>query len=109
MVFRADDVAIRAFGSRCDELINDADQAVSYVNDALTVNDRSTGMFAHVVGVAESVRDALAANYRHLAMIVDISATELANAANTYRDTDETAAQEIDSTYRPAGGGRAPI
>ncbi|MEU4420730.1 type VII secretion target [Actinoplanes sp. NPDC024001] len=107
MVFHADDAAIRSFGHRCGGLIDDAEQAVGYVNNALSINDRSTGMFAHVVSVAEGVREALTANYRHLAMIVDLSATELTKAANTYRDTDEASAREIDSTYGAAG--KVPI
>lgn len=109
MVFRADDVAIRTFGRRFEELINDAEQAVGYVNSALTVDGGSTGIFMHVAGTAESVREALTANYRHLAMIVDLSASELTAAANTYRDTDEEAAREIDSAYGSSSARRGPL
>lgn len=109
MVFRADDVAIRTFGRRFEELINDAEQAVSYVNSALAVDGGSTGIFMHVAGTAESVRAALTANYRHLAMIVDHSASELTAAANIYRDTDEEAALEIDSTYGTPPRRRGPL
>lgn len=109
MVFRADDVAIRAFGNRCEDLIDDAERAISYVSTALTINDRSTGMFGHVVSVAENVREALMVNYRHLAMIADLSATELTKAADTYRDTDEASAREIDSAYGVTLARKAPI
>ncbi|BEL08126.1 hypothetical protein Q0Z83_063170 [Actinoplanes sichuanensis] len=108
MVFKADDVAIRTFGRRFEELINDAERAVGYVNDALTVNSGSTGIFVHVAGTAEAVRQALTANHSHLAMIVDLSASELAAAANLYRDTDGAGAGEIDSAYQPSAR-RGPL
>jgi hypothetical protein len=109
MVFKADDVAIRAFGRRFEELINDAELAVGYVNSVLTIDGGSTGIFLNVASTAESVRQALTANYRHLAMIVDLSATELTAAANTYRETDEKSAREIDSSYGPGTTRRGPL
>jgi hypothetical protein len=109
MVFKADDVAIRTLGRRFEELINDAERAVGYVDGALTLDSGSTGIFMTVAGVTESVRQALTANYRHLAMIVDLSASELMAAANTYRDTDEEVAHEIDSAYGSASARRGPL
>jgi hypothetical protein len=109
MVFKADDVAIRTFGRRFEELINDAERAVGYADGALTFDGVPTGIFMTVASTAESVREALTVNYRHLAMIVDLSASELTAAADLYRDTDEKSAREIDAAQGATPARRGPL
>jgi hypothetical protein len=99
MSFTADHDAIARFGHTLTALTDDADRAVGYADDALTINDRASGMFFTVMQTAASVREALTANYRHLAKIIDASAVETGKAADSYRDADQSSASRLDATY----------
>jgi len=97
--FTAGQGAIRGFGQAVEGLSGDADVAVGYVRDHLSIGYSEGRMFFTVVEKANEVRDALTANYQHLARLADGSAQELTRAANYYRDTDQAAAARVDATY----------
>jgi hypothetical protein len=99
MSFTADHEAIRQFGLTLAGLTDDADRASGYANSALDIDDRSSGMFFTVMQTAASVSDALTANYRHLAKIVDASAIEVGKVIEGYRESDQSAAGRLDATY----------
>lgn len=99
MSFSADHAAIHGFGEALAGLIDDADRADSYARDALGIGYDQGRMFATVVETATSVREALTANYRHLARLIDASASQVDKAAKNYRDTDRDAAIRMDATY----------
>lgn len=99
MSFHAEHEPIRGFGAALAGLTDDADRANSYAKDALGIGYDKGRMFFTVVETATSVREALTANYQHLAKLIDASATEIDKTATTYRDTDAAAAARLDATY----------
>ena len=99
MSFKANHDAIRAFSEKLSALIDDADRANAYAKDALSIGYKEGRMFFTVVETATTVRDALTANYNHLAKLIDAAAAESAEAATSYDNTDQASAARIDSTY----------
>jgi Excreted virulence factor EspC, type VII ESX diderm len=99
MSFSADHEAIRGFGQVLAGLTDDASRAQSYVRDALGIGYKDGRMFFTVVETATSVREALSANYGHLARLIDASATEVDKTAKNYRDTDHASAARLDGAY----------
>lgn len=99
MSFSADHEAIRRFGQVLAGLTDDADRANSYAKDALGIGYNDGRMFFTVVETATTVREALTANYGHLAKLVDASALEVDKTATSYRDTDHAAAARVDASY----------
>ena len=99
MSFKADHEAIRGWGKALAGLTDDASRADTYARDALGIGYKDGRMFFTVVETATSVREALTANYQHLARIIDASATEVETAASNYRDTDQASAARLDATY----------
>lgn len=99
MSFTADHDAIGGFGQTLGSLTDDADRAVSYTREALSIGYAQGRMFATVVETATTVREALLENYQQLAKHVDLSAMEVTKVAASYRDTDQAAAARLDATY----------
>lgn len=99
MSFTARQEGIRRFGQAVGDLTDDADKAVNYVRDHLSIGYSEGRMFFTVVQKADEVREALTANYQHLARLADGSSQEVTRAANYYRDTDHNAAARMDATY----------
>lgn len=99
MSFTASHDRIRRFAQTVGDLTDDADLAVGYAREHLSIGYREGRMFFTVVQKADEVREALTANYRHLAKLADGSSQEVDKAANYYRDTDQAAAARMDATY----------
>jgi hypothetical protein len=97
--FTAHQGGIRRLGQLIGDLTDDADRAVGYARDHLSIGYNEGRMFFTVVQKANEVRDALTANYQHLARLADGSSQEVTKAANYYRDTDQAAAARMDATY----------
>jgi hypothetical protein len=104
--FTASQAAIRRFGQLVSDLTDDADLAVNYTREHLSIGYSEGRMFFTVVEKADEVRDALVANYQHLARLADGSSREVTKTADYYRDTDTAAAARTDATYNPDGGTR---
>jgi hypothetical protein len=90
--FTVHDGAVRRFGETVGDLTDDADMAESYVRRYLDIDYTEGRMFFTVVQKANEVRDALVANYQHLARLADQSSREIDRAAAYYERTDRAAA-----------------
>lgn len=99
MGFTAGHEAIRRLGQVVGDLTDDADRAVGYAREHLSISYNEGRMFFTVVQKSNEVREALVANYQHLAKLADGSSQEVTKAANYYRDTDQAAAARMDATY----------
>lgn len=99
MSFHANHAQIKAFGGHVKGLSDDAEAAISYVNKHLSIGYDEGRMFVTVVECAESVREALRENYKHLSEVAQNSGTELEKAATYYQTTDRAAAARVDATY----------
>jgi hypothetical protein len=97
--FTADQDGIRRLGQIVGDLTDDADRAVGYSREHLSISYNEGRMFFTVVQKANEVREALVANYQHLARLADGSSQEVTKAANYYRDTDQATAARMDATY----------
>lgn len=100
MTFEAQHERIKAFSTHVSGLSDDADEAFNYVNKHLGIGYDKGRMFFTVVETAETVRNALKENYKHLSEVAQKSGTELGKAADFYRTTDEASAERLDGTYR---------
>ncbi|HEY8453408.1 MAG: type VII secretion target [Micromonosporaceae bacterium] len=100
MTFKADPVRIREFGDAVAGLKDDAEAALQYLSEHLGIGYSKGRIFATVVEAATSVREALTANYRHLADLVDASGGELRRAADRYQETDIAEQERLDRTYQ---------
>lgn len=100
MAFKADPSSIRDLGDTVRGLVDDADRAVEYVTQYLGIGYGDGRMFIPVVEQATAVREALVANYRHLAELAGSSGRELGRAADRYQDSDRAEQERLDRTYR---------
>jgi hypothetical protein len=97
--FAADQAAIRRFGHTVGDLVDDADAAVNYAREHLSIGYREGRMFFTVVQKANEVRDALTANYQALARLADGPSREIGKAADYYQATDRNVAARVDATH----------
>jgi hypothetical protein len=100
VTFEAEHERIKSFATHVNGLSDDADEAVRYVEKHLGIGYDKGRMFFTVVETAETVRNTLKENYKHLSEVAQKSGTELSKAAAFYRTTDTASAERLDATYQ---------
>lgn len=113
--FYADHDAVRRFGSTVINQAAGAVQAAAYASTWVHVPEDSDGeIFRNFIGTARDVESAVGEALERLRTILDASGTELAAAADLYRDTDTTTAAALDAQQgrlpqrAPVPGGMQP-
>lgn len=99
MSFKADPDSIRSMARKISDLADDAEQARTYAGQWVDIGYSEGRIFATIVEQAGAVREAVLANYRHLAKLADESGGELKAVADHYRDTDLAEQRRIDAAY----------
>lgn len=97
--FKAEHQTIMDFATAMGDLTSDAEAAKSYAEQWLDVTAGDARMFATVVGTLQDARTVLAENYQKLMNLQEDAKTELENAANFYKGTDDSVAADLDSNY----------
>jgi hypothetical protein len=97
VTFSVQPPTLRAQGDRLTTLSGDTAAAVSYAGDHLTLPRSDAGMFQHVVGAIEGVRDQVETMLGTMDRILGSSGTELRQVAHLYETTDAAEAAEYDA------------